>query len=119
MSEERPEESAEKIALLEQQLAAVTAERNLLLDQLGQAQEAALAAERRATAAETELKILGDQNQVSDGEVVITNDLPPPQPQSPPAVTSPPGTTSEENQSRLGNLWRWLWENNDRNADSS
>ncbi len=119
MSEESSEESAEKIALLEQQLAAATAERNLLHEQLGQAQEAALAAERRATAAETELKILRDQSLVSDGEVVITNNLPSPLPQSPPAATSPPGTTSEQNQSRLGNLWRWLWEDNDRNADSS
>ena len=115
MSEKNPEDLAKKIVKLEQQLAAITAERNLLHDQLGQSQEAALAAERRAAAAETELKIIREQNQVSDGKVAITNDLPTPQPQSPPASASPTEKTGEQDRSRLANLWRWLWDENDRN----
>lgn len=119
MSEENSQDLAKKIVMLEQQLAAITAERNLLHEQLGQAQEAALAAERRATAAETELKIIREQNLVSDGKVAITNDLPTPQPQSPPTSTSQTEKTSEQDQSRLANLWRWLWKENDRNADNN
>jgi hypothetical protein len=119
MSEESPEDLAKKIVKLEQQLAAITAERNLLHDQLGQAQQAALIAERRAVAAETELKIIGGQNQISDGKVAPAKDLPAPQPQSPPASTALTEKNSEEDQSRLANLWRWLWKETDRRADKN
>lgn len=158
MSEESSEDLAKKLSLLEQQLAAITAERNLLHDQLGQAQEATLAAERRAAAAETELKIAREQNLARDGEVGADHgkasaqieaspapvseqppsSVPAPQPQLPPdpevqpqsppdttskeeppvASASPPDTSSEGDSSRIAKIWRWLWEENNRNEDT-
>lgn len=125
MSGENLEELAQKITLLERQLAAVTAERDLLKDQLNQAQEAALTAERKAASATTELKIWREQNQISDGRVVKEDQPSSTETQTSSASTNHPGSTTSpdrtnvQNQSRIASLWRWLWEENDRNAGKS